>query len=323
MSAIAKRLLILALLCGCSFAQVNSSPGVTGGQSSGAGNGVTSVTFTGDGVVDSSTPSAAVTATGTLTATPATVSAHIFAGNNTGSSGNMAQSLIGTSDTSPNWYAADTGAVNAYVVTLSPAMTTYATGVMGCFKAANANTTTTPTVNFNGLGAKTITKTGGVALTSGDINTTTQTCVVYDGTNFDLITPSSSTGTGSLVYSSAPSFANKIQLGGNLLVSTTMPTVASGCGTSPTITGGTTAAFALNVGTGTITNPCVLTFTAAPHAWSVNCTDSTTISTSNFVTLAKGTSTTSVTLTSYTDAATSSGANWTASDVLQCTAFPY
>jgi hypothetical protein len=47
---------------------------------------VTSVTFTGDGILDSSTPSAAVTTSGTLTATPLTQNAnYILAGPTTGS----------------------------------------------------------------------------------------------------------------------------------------------------------------------------------------------------------------------------------------------
>ena len=101
----------------------------------------------------------------------------------------------------------------------------------------------------------------------------------------------------------------------------TAPTIASGFGaTSPSITNANgTAAFSINVGTGTITNPGVLTMPAAAHNWVVNCTDITTVSTTNFVTQCKGTSTTSVTCTSYTDVATV-GAGWTASDVLQCQA---
>jgi hypothetical protein len=52
---------------------------------------VTSVTFTGDGIVDSSTPSSAVTASGTVTATPLTQSANtVLAGPSTGSAANPA-----------------------------------------------------------------------------------------------------------------------------------------------------------------------------------------------------------------------------------------
>jgi hypothetical protein len=233
-----------------------------------------------------------------------------------------ASSFIGTSAVTPNIYAADTGAVNAYVVTLAPAMAAYTTGVTGCFKATNANTSTTPTVNFNGLGAKTIVKVGGIALgNAGDIGTTEPSCVIYDGANFELINPQQVTGTGAMVLASSPSFVNHISLGGVLEWSSTAPTIASGFGaTSPSISiNNGTAGFTINVGTGSITNPGVLTFPAAAHDWVVHCDDSTTVSTTNFITQCKGTSTTSVTCTSYTDVATV-GAGWTASDLLKCQA---
>jgi hypothetical protein len=57
--------------------------------SASGGGTVTSVTFTGDGIVDSSTPSTAVTTTGTVTATVLTQSANtIFAGPTSGSAAN-------------------------------------------------------------------------------------------------------------------------------------------------------------------------------------------------------------------------------------------
>jgi hypothetical protein len=66
-------------------------------------------------------------------------------------------------------YLADSGAADAYVVTLSPAAGSYVTGMVVRFKATNANATTTPTVNVNGLGAKTITKNQGAAMAANDI----------------------------------------------------------------------------------------------------------------------------------------------------------
>lgn len=60
---------------------------ITSSQVSGAGTGtVTSVTFTGDGTILSSTPSSAVTTSGTLTAALANASANtVLAGPNSGS----------------------------------------------------------------------------------------------------------------------------------------------------------------------------------------------------------------------------------------------
>lgn len=98
----------------------------------------------------------------------------------------------------PNWqsptagnfnYAADTGAANAYVVTLTPALGAYAAGVLVQFKATNANTTAS-TVNVNGLGVKTIKKLGGSTdLVSGDIAAGMIVELEYDGTNFIMLNP--------------------------------------------------------------------------------------------------------------------------------------
>ncbi|MDP2166774.1 MAG: hypothetical protein Q8J64_00395 [Thermodesulfovibrionales bacterium] len=82
-------------------------------------------------------------------------------------------------------YAADSGAANAYVIALAPALTAYITGMPLLFKAANANTGAS-TLNVNGLGVKNIKRTSGAALTVGDIKAGGLVCVVYDGTNFQL-----------------------------------------------------------------------------------------------------------------------------------------
>ena len=85
-------------------------------------------------------------------------------------------------------YAADTGSSTAYVVTMSPAVGAYQTGQSFVFKAANANTTTTPTLNVNSLGAKTITNPDGTALVVGQIAAGALIKVIYDGTYFQIQT---------------------------------------------------------------------------------------------------------------------------------------
>ena len=81
-------------------------PGSGGGGGSGT---VTSVTFTGDGIVDSSTPSTAVTTSGTVTATPLTQSANRFlAGPTTGSAANPTFRALVSADI-PNNAASTTG----------------------------------------------------------------------------------------------------------------------------------------------------------------------------------------------------------------------
>jgi hypothetical protein len=110
----------------------------------------------------------------------------------------------------------DTGAANAYVVAnLFPPMTSYTYGAAACFTATHANTTTNPTVNFNGLGTKTIAKWGEANLsTSGDIGTATGSCMYYDGTDFILLNPQSKTGTGSQVAANAPTITTSLTVTG-------------------------------------------------------------------------------------------------------------
>ncbi len=83
-------------------------------------------------------------------------------------------------------YAADTGTANTYAVTLSPAPSSYTTGMVVMFKATNANTSAS-TINVNSLGAKTIKKENDQDLESGDIEAGQVVALIYDGTNFQMI----------------------------------------------------------------------------------------------------------------------------------------
>ena len=86
-------------------------------------------------------------------------------------------------------YAAATGAVNTFAITLTPAPTAYTAGQKFTFKANLANTGTA-TLNVNGLGAKTIKKLGGTTiLESGDIAINQMVEVEYNGTDFDMQSP--------------------------------------------------------------------------------------------------------------------------------------
>jgi hypothetical protein len=82
-------------------------------------------------------------------------------------------------------YAADTGAANAYAVSLSPSPTIVA-GSKVIFKAANANTGAS-TLAVNGGSPIAIKKQGSTALASGDIAAGQIVVAVYDGTNFQMI----------------------------------------------------------------------------------------------------------------------------------------
>jgi hypothetical protein len=70
----------------------------------------------------------------------------------------------------------------------SPAIPAYAAGQIFWFVAAGANTGAV-TLNIEGLGAKAVTKNGTTALVSGDISSGSIVCVIYDGTQFQLVGP--------------------------------------------------------------------------------------------------------------------------------------
>jgi hypothetical protein len=85
-------------------------------------------------------------------------------------------------------FAADAGSTDTYVATLFPAPVAYETGQHYRFKANTANTGAC-TINFNGLGAKTIKKAaGGITtdLADNDIRAGQWVDLVYDGTNMQM-----------------------------------------------------------------------------------------------------------------------------------------
>jgi hypothetical protein len=83
-----------------------------------------------------------------------------------------------------------TGSPNAYVLTPSPAITSYA-GSSFTFIASFTNTGAS-TLNVNGLGATALKKNGSIALVAGDIVSGQMYTVTYDGTNFQVLNINSS-----------------------------------------------------------------------------------------------------------------------------------
>ncbi len=81
---------------------------------------------------------------------------------------------------------------NTYSVTLSPAITEYTTGLFISVKFTNSNTSTTPTLNCDSLGAKNIVSINSSALYGNQIVAGGVYNMVYDGTNLVLLnsTPS-------------------------------------------------------------------------------------------------------------------------------------
>ncbi|HZP98628.1 MAG TPA: hypothetical protein VFB13_03760 [Reyranella sp.] len=76
---------------------------------------------------------------------------------------------VGQIQDSTSTYIADSGAADAYVITLAPAITSYAVGQMFAFLVAHANATTTPTLAANGLTAGTIKYADNTALRASDM----------------------------------------------------------------------------------------------------------------------------------------------------------
>jgi len=91
----------------------------------------------------------------------------------------------------PTFYAADAEATDTYAITLSPVPAAYTTGMVVRFKA-NTKNTGAATINVNALGAKSIVKNFNVVLVDSDIRANQITEIIYDGTNFQLISPASS-----------------------------------------------------------------------------------------------------------------------------------
>ena len=80
----------------------------------------------------------------------------------------------------------DTGGVNNYALTTTPALPAYVAGMMVLFNPSATNTTTS-TINISALGDKTIKTVDGAALTAGDFVAGIYHLLIYDGTDFRLI----------------------------------------------------------------------------------------------------------------------------------------
>lgn len=87
-------------------------------------------------------------------------------------------------------YAVDIGVADAYIITVNASVIAYFDGMSIDFKAIAANATTTPTVNINGLGAKSIIRRDGTPAVAADITAGAIVTVKYSTTTgkFQLTT---------------------------------------------------------------------------------------------------------------------------------------
>ena len=93
---------------------------------------------------------------------------------------------------SMNYVASDTGGQNAAVIAPAPAVTSYVAGQVFHFKAA-ANSTGATTLNVSGLGTKAV-QVAGSAISGASITTAGITSVIYDGTQFQLMSEDATAG---------------------------------------------------------------------------------------------------------------------------------
>ncbi len=147
-----------------------------------------------------------LTANGSLTLGLATQAPNtVLAGPASGADAQPSFRKLGSSDLSPQWYAAAAGTGDVNTVDLTPAATSLATGLEVNFMPIAANTQVAPTLDVNGLGAKTIVKLGGAPLQANDLTTGAIAKVIYDGVNWQLQNPqTSANGTVTNVTASAP-----------------------------------------------------------------------------------------------------------------------
>jgi len=89
-------------------------------------------------------------------------------------------------------YVDVTGGGDVYTASPSPALTAYLTGQGFALMFSVANTSTGPTLNISGLGAKALTKNSGATLSLGDIGVRTIRNVIYTGASFEITNPPSS-----------------------------------------------------------------------------------------------------------------------------------
>ena len=122
---------------------------------------------------------------GTLGGTPVVVDQHVLAlVDAPGQTASNWQISKGTSTLMD--YAVATG-TNTYAVTLTPGPFGYTEGLRITVRFTNASTITNPTINVNGLGARTIVKRTNSALVTGDIAAGQIYTLVFDGTNFRMM----------------------------------------------------------------------------------------------------------------------------------------
>lgn len=100
-------------------------------------------------------------------------------------------------------FAIDSGAVDALVVALAPALAEYKAGLSIKVLVGHDGTGAAATINANGLGTKAILRKGGAALQKRDLLAGAMATLDYDGAAFQLDMPAGFSNAADIVTSSA------------------------------------------------------------------------------------------------------------------------
>jgi hypothetical protein len=136
-------------------------------------------------------------------------------------------------DNTFDWLTAVSG-TDTITASTAIVMGAYAAGQCFRFVSSGANTTTSVTLNLNGIGAKAITKNGSTALAVGDIPSGAVVEVVYDGTRFQLVGTSVNHASTADSATSATTATNATSLTGTS--TSNIPSSALGSGTADNTT---------------------------------------------------------------------------------------
>ncbi len=109
-------------------------------------------------------------------------------------------------------FCADSGSTDAYVCSISPAITGYVAGATYHFRANTANSGDA-TINFNGLGAKAIRKNRDQALADNDIKAGQLVAVMYDGAEMQMLSQTGNAAAGGGGGGSSPTLITTAGVG--------------------------------------------------------------------------------------------------------------
>ena len=140
---------------------------------------------------------------------------------------------------------------------VTPALTAYAAGNLFSFVVANTNTGAV-TINIDGNGAKSVTRTGSTALVAGDMVAGQVALIEYDGTRFQLLNGNSYTNlvvSGTLTYGGV-TLTNAVTGTGKMVLDTS-PAIATPTLNNPTVTNYVESVVAI----GTVTTTSTLSLT--------------------------------------------------------------